>query len=341
MRINVAVPEAHVTAPVLDAALESVTRLNESMLQRGEVPTFEKGLKYGVKWKPEPPGQEHFDHAHRVIGRKWGDCDDLAPWHAASLRTSGEDPGAKAIAKRSGPNRWHAVVERSDGSIDDPSKRAGMGQPKGIIGAALPLMWPPPPPGVHGAYMIRPQIALRPVYGAFQARADLPWYWKEHQRDKPTPTDYAMSALHTAPVAATALTGAIDGIIELGEAAGFASEGDLTRLACVSDACAGVPLEKLRDMYEHADVEAARQIVGSFWSRLKRLASPVANLARGAVKFIPGVGPVIDTGINTAESLIERAKAAKQAAQQGFAAVAPDRPAPGAPGGHGYTCRYF
>jgi hypothetical protein len=333
MRINVAVPEAHVSAPVLDAALESVTRLNESMLHKGEVPTFEKGLKYGVKWKPEPPGQEHFDHAHEVLGRKWGDCDDLAPWHAASLRTSGEDPGARAIAKRSGPDRWHAVVQRSDGSIDDPSKRAGMGQHRGIIGAALPLMWPLPPPGIHGAYIVRPQIALRPVRGAFQARADLPWYWREHLSDKPTPTDYAMTALHTAPLAATALTGAIDGVIELGECAGFANEADLTRLACVGDACAGVPLERLRDMYDPADVEAARAIVGSFWSRLKKLASPVANLARGAVQFIPGVGPVISKGLDYAESKLS----------PGAAAVATEPGAPGAPGGsgHGYTCRYF
>src|SRR5258706_3119168 len=172
MRINVAVPEAHVTAPVLDAALESVTRLNEEMIQRGEVPTFPQGLSHGVKWKPEPPGQEHFDHAGVVMKRKWGDCDDLAPWHAATLRHSGEDPGAFAVAQRSGPKRWHAVVQRSDGSIDDPSKRAGMGMAgSGIIGAALPLMyWPSSVVG--RAYIVRPPIAIRPPRGASPALAD-------------------------------------------------------------------------------------------------------------------------------------------------------------------------
>src|SRR6185369_900875 len=74
-------------------------------LERKEVPTFEKALPHGIKWKPEPPGDEHFDHAKTVLARKWGDCDDLAPWQAASLRHTGEDPGAKAVAKRSGLHR--------------------------------------------------------------------------------------------------------------------------------------------------------------------------------------------------------------------------------------------
>ena len=44
MRINVAVPESHVEAPVLDAALESVTRLNQAMLAKGEIPTVAQGF---------------------------------------------------------------------------------------------------------------------------------------------------------------------------------------------------------------------------------------------------------------------------------------------------------
>src|SRR4051812_16639207 len=109
MRIQVAVPEAHVEAPVLNAALESVTALNESMLRTGEIPTFTEAVKAGrVRWQPEPPGQEHFDHAKRVLQRGWGDCDDIAPFYAAELRATGQDPGARAVAKRSGPKRWHA-----------------------------------------------------------------------------------------------------------------------------------------------------------------------------------------------------------------------------------------
>ena len=70
MRINVAIPETRVSAPILDAALESVTRLDESLIRDGAAPTFAEGVKACVRWKPEPPGAEHFDHAAHVFERK-------------------------------------------------------------------------------------------------------------------------------------------------------------------------------------------------------------------------------------------------------------------------------
>lgn len=305
MRINVAVPEAHVDAPVLNAALEATTRLNESMLRRDEVPTFEKGLKTdGIKWRPEPPGAEHFDHAATVLQRKWGDCDDLAPWQAASLRHTGEDPGAKAIAHRSGPNRWHAVVRRSDGSIDDPSKRAGMGPnvAPGVRAATLPRMSAAPSSSVVGghvgAYIVRPEIALRPVRGAYQARADLPWYWKEHLTDKATPTDYALTSLHTAPTAASALTGAIDGACMLGAASGTAHERDLMRLGVISDLIDGMHIGEAIEIYGEEEARRAQQFVGSFWSAIKSVAKIAAPILSKAVQFVPGVGPVLSTALD-------------------------------------------
>jgi hypothetical protein len=303
MRINVAVPEAHVDAPVLDAALEATTRLNESMLKRDEVPTFERGLKSGIKWRPEPPGAEHFDHARTVVERKWGDCDDLAPWQAASLRHTGEDPGAKAIAHRSGPNRWHAVVRRSDGSIDDPSKRAGMGPnvAPGVRAATLPRMSTAPSSSVvGGTYIVRPEIALRPVRGAYQARADLPWYWREHLADKATPTDYALTSLHTAPTAASALTGAIDGACMLGVASGCAAERDLHKLGAISDLLEGMTIGEAIEIYGEENARAAQQFVGSFWSAIKSVAKIAAPLVSKAIQFIPGVGPVLSTALDYA-----------------------------------------
>lgn len=280
MRINVAVPEAHVDAPVLDAALESVTRLNESLLSRNEVPTFERGLKHGVKWKPEPPGAEHFDSADQVLRRKWGDCDDLAPWHAASLRHTGEDPEAKAIVRKSGPKRWHAVVQRSDGSIDDPSLRAGMGPniPAGVFGVAgayVPLMLPPQGV-VGGAYIMRPQIAMRPIRGQVQARADLPWHWREHLSDAPSAADIAMTTLHTAPVASTALVGAIDNMLELAEASGLGHPDHIDRLSAIADAVQGMHYDELAHLYGDENAHAAAQVVGSFFGKMLKGMSKAA-----------------------------------------------------------------
>lgn len=130
MRIRLGVPSdanRDEKKAILDAALESVTRANEASLARG-MPSFVDALKAGaVRWRPEPPGDEHFDLGSTVLKRGWGDCDDLAPWHAASLRTSGVDPEATAFVRPSGPNRWHAVVQRSNGAVEDPSRAAGMG----------------------------------------------------------------------------------------------------------------------------------------------------------------------------------------------------------------------
>lgn len=295
MRINVAIPEAHVDAPPLDAALEAVTRLNESMLAKGEVPTAREAIqREGVLWKPEPPGAEHFDHAATVRQRGWGDCDDLAPWHAASLRHTGEDEGATAIVQPSGPRRWHAVVQRSDGSIDDPSREAGMGRPHGVHGAWLPVM--AAPASVSGAYVVRPQIALRPVRGGYQARADMPWHWREHLEDKPTPSDYAMTALHTAPVASTALVGACVGAALLGDAGGFADPEHVDRICCIADACDGMPYEHLAEIYGDEHAHAASSVVGSFFGSIANIAkkampivlSPVETLTRK----IPGYAAI-------------------------------------------------
>ena len=84
MRIRLAVPDElddQDRKAALDAALESVTRTNTGMIRTGKVPPAAKMIKAGkVVWKPEPPGDEHFDLPGTIIGRGWGDCDDLAPW---------------------------------------------------------------------------------------------------------------------------------------------------------------------------------------------------------------------------------------------------------------------
>lgn len=328
MRINVAIPEPHVDAPVLDAALEATTRLNERMLAEGEVPTFEHALSHrrgGIRWQPEPPGAEHFDHAQTVMVRGWGDCDDLAPWHAASLRHTGEDPGARAVVKRSGPKRWHAIVRRSDGSHEDPSREAGMGKrssTQGVVGAALPLM-PQSVVGGVGAYIVRPQIALRPVRGAWQARADLPWHWRE----RGSPMDHAMTTLHTAPVASTALVGALDGAVLLGESAGFADDDHMDRLSAIADLCDGADFDEVAEVYGDEHAEAALESVVGFFGGLgkvfkkvtKPLAAVVRNpLVRTGLSFVPG-GSAATTAFDLAT---QAARAAAPApARRGLAAM--------------------
>jgi hypothetical protein len=226
VRLQLAIPEAHVSADVLDSALEASTRLNSAMVAKREVPTFSTAVKAGrVKWAPEPPGAERFDHARTVLGRGWGDCDDLAPWQAASLRVTGVDPGATANVVKSGPNRWHAIVKRSDGTIEDPSRQAGMGsRVSGVAPAVCPLMFNRAQ-AVVGAYggppgRARPAFAVRTTPGGYEGRCDLPW----------DASDYALTALQTAPVAAQALTGAILGAVIVGDTCELGNEEDIATL---------------------------------------------------------------------------------------------------------------
>jgi hypothetical protein len=226
MRLAVTIPEQHVSAGVLNAGLETNTRVNEALLRAQQVPTFRQAMQRGLyRWRPEPPGEERFDHAGITIRRGWADCDDIAPHAAASYRVTGEDPGARAVAVRSGPNRWHAVVQRSSGQLEDPSRTAGMGhRVLGVCGAVLAPMFRGQPAGVNGDDEARPAVAVRRWGKLWQGRVDLPW----------NETDYSLTALHEAPTAPTALVGAIRGVTAAGGLMGVGSRDARARLAAIT-----------------------------------------------------------------------------------------------------------
>lgn len=330
MRVNVAIPESEVSAPILNSALESVTRLNESLLKQDKIPTCAEGIKEGVRWKPEPPGEEHFDHGGVVLRRKWGDCDDLAPWQAASLRHTGEDPEATAVVRRSGPKRWHAVVRRGDGSIDDPSRAAGMGQPAGVVGAALPIMYTAPSAVVGGEYRVRPAIAIRGFRGGIQARADMPL-----QFVKGHPTDYAMATTQAGPSASAALVGAIEGALQLAVAGGYAHPQHINRMAAIADALEGIPLEQIEELYGRTHAQAAGEVLDGF--SFKKLAKgalkaglKMAPMASKLVQFVPGIGPVASSALDIAAkgaSMMQKGGGGSRQSPISRGAATPESPA--------------
>lgn len=329
MRIQVAIPEANVKAPVLNGALEAVTRLNEDLIRTGVSPTSHQLIDAGAKWQPEKPGDEHFDHGGLVAKRGHGDCDDWAPLHAATLRVTGEDPGAVAIVKKSGPKRWHAIVRRSDGTIDDPSLSAGMPGPAravGVRGAWLPVMHEPTH-DVGGTFLATPHLALRPVsdrFGqveAWQARADLPWHWGPGTG----PQDVAMASLHQSPVSDQAVVGAVRGAYRLGVACGAHPE-HLKRLACIGDALEARDWEEMAEVYGPAHATAAGQIVGSFFGKaFRKIGKVVKPFAKGALSLVPG-GGVATAAFNAASPLLRKSVLKgkhKPPAQRAPVAVAP------------------
>lgn len=241
MRVRLAVPDAHVHPDVLDAMLEAVTRTNERLIRSGQVPTADEAIAAGVRWKPEPPGDEHFDHAGRVIQRGWGDCDDLAPYKAATLRVKGIDPEARATVVKTGPKRWHAIVERSDGSIDDPSADAGMYEYRA-----------PVQPRLHGPGA-RVNIATKLVSGVWVARCDAPW---AHER-------VALSGHGVGRERGEAVAHALEGVYVVGDSAGIVEPEHLGTMAMIHGVLCGdrdIAISGASVLGAHQR-EAARQMV--------------------------------------------------------------------------------
>ncbi|HZZ54778.1 MAG TPA: hypothetical protein VFE26_10900 [Trebonia sp.] len=285
MRIRVAIPDDHVTPENIEPVLEAVTRVNESLIAAGHSPTSYELLDRGAKWRPEAPGDEHFDHGATIQERGWGDCDDWAPLHAATLRATGEDPGATARIVRSGEHTYHAIVERSDKSIEDPSIAAGMksSRPSNINGEgenAPPNVWVCDPhdgriyqgalaPSVGPLSLhCGPGIAVRGcvVKGAgplYEARIDVPLHGaalvgarhrSRRHRATVRGTPYvhglipaAISVTHRSRHVSHAVHGAICGAMYVGDASNMTSALDQYKLQALNLAMKGATPGQVHD----------------------------------------------------------------------------------------------
>jgi hypothetical protein len=120
VRVSLDIPG---NAGTLAGALEGLVKVNEHLIRVARLPGL---YASGVRYKREPPGREVWQNAVQLVHAGIGDCEDLAAYRAADLRVH-EGEQAHAIAYRSGSGKWHAVVRRGNGRIEDPSRRLGMG----------------------------------------------------------------------------------------------------------------------------------------------------------------------------------------------------------------------
>lgn len=284
MRIRVAVPDGlteEEEASVIDHALETTAAAAQPLVASGRVPTAADAIESGrVRWRPEAPGDEHFDPPHLVLPRGHGDCDDLASWHAASLRATGEDPHAFPRVYKSGKDTWHAIVERSDGSIDDPSRWAGMGRK--VVGIGPSALWRPM--FLHRDGTPAVGLAVHPWYGGHVARVDAPWFQGEGE------VPVAYSTLFRSRSRRRAVVGA------LGACMGVLDAPDpLTRLrlAALRELLCGTPTRVVGDMLEREGLD--REEVGSLFGDILPAAGglmggPLGSLAGGAAAKLLGGG---------------------------------------------------
>lgn len=102
----------------LEAVLEGLCGLNFAWMTEagGAPPLYETGIVY----RPEPPGQDHWQTAPELLKSRVGDCEDLTAYRVAELRFDGEPARGRVVPTRRG--KFHAVVERASGEIEDPSR---------------------------------------------------------------------------------------------------------------------------------------------------------------------------------------------------------------------------
>lgn len=104
-----------------ESALEGLARVNTDLYRDKRLPSIYAG---GVKYQREQ--SEEWRNVEEVLGSGWGDCEDLAAARVGELRASGDQ--AHVIVRRTGPKMTHALVQRGNGTIEDPSRRLGMGR---------------------------------------------------------------------------------------------------------------------------------------------------------------------------------------------------------------------
>lgn len=113
----------------LEALAEGIVRLNvwymEQARARGQ--DFPGLYEAGVRYRRETPGTEWWESVDDVLGvdaNRSGDCEDLANYRAAWLRVYNAEPNARTRVIRTPRGTFHAIVQREDGTLEDPSRIA-------------------------------------------------------------------------------------------------------------------------------------------------------------------------------------------------------------------------
>lgn len=115
--------EMVVPLPAMEAAVEGLTLINLVILDELQACPQPPPLLYQSAVRYRHPGKRRWHSIAELFDKLEGDCKDLAAARCAELRYYGEDPGAAPyVYKTRTAHRYHAVVRRGDGSIEDPSR---------------------------------------------------------------------------------------------------------------------------------------------------------------------------------------------------------------------------
>jgi hypothetical protein len=102
----------------LEAAVEGLTAINCVLLNAlGE--SAPRLYTSGVRYRQ--PGKTEWHTVADLYDLLTGDCKDLVAARCAELRVFESEPATPCVYLTSREGRYHAVVRRADGTIEDPS----------------------------------------------------------------------------------------------------------------------------------------------------------------------------------------------------------------------------
>lgn len=104
--------------PALGAAVEGLCAVNAAILDHldGLPRLYETDIRY------RRPGKLAWHTIADLYDLGWGDCKDLVAARCAELRVYDAEPALPLVYETRRRGRWHAVVQRADGTIEDPSR---------------------------------------------------------------------------------------------------------------------------------------------------------------------------------------------------------------------------
>jgi hypothetical protein len=129
-RAEVVPPEF--SEPYLQIMLDGLVAMNVLYLRAH--PRTPPLYRAGIVYHREPPGRDEWATIPRVLEVGNGDCEDLAGWRTAELQRLGEHARAFPKLVRQNPDGtklFHILVRRGNGTVEDPSRKLGMGAEHG------------------------------------------------------------------------------------------------------------------------------------------------------------------------------------------------------------------
>lgn len=126
--------DADLSHRVLQLCLDNLYRINCEYLKANPLTPsiYSDNLvshKKRIHYEREEEGHEDWQDIPTTLALGEGDCEDLACWRAAEL-TVKEGIAARPIfhvkQRANGGMLYHILVQRPDGSLEDPSKKLGM-----------------------------------------------------------------------------------------------------------------------------------------------------------------------------------------------------------------------